>query len=97
MHAGGGGGDLKTSRRRLHGSLSSLPSSIMSSRPGRDKRSRVIDDRVRKLGRDGGGRVSDEKCCVEESDMCVCLCLCLVVMVQFYNYKMEPRAWYPIL
>ncbi|KAK4293843.1 hypothetical protein Pmani_033484 [Petrolisthes manimaculis] len=56
MHVGGGGGDLKTSRRRLHGSLSSLPSSIMSSRPGRDKRNRVIDDRVRKLGRDGGGR-----------------------------------------
>lgn len=37
----------------MHGSLSSLPSSIMSSRPGRDKR-RVIDDRVRKGGRDNG-------------------------------------------
>ncbi|XP_047501284.1 filaggrin-2-like isoform X2 [Penaeus chinensis] len=56
-HLGGGGGggigDLKNSRRRMHGSLSSLPSSIMSSRPGRDKR-RVIDDRVRKGGRDNG-------------------------------------------
>ncbi|KAG7177984.1 hypothetical protein Hamer_G003728 [Homarus americanus] len=53
---GGGMGDLKTSRRRLHGSLSSLPSSIVSSRPGRDKRHRVIDDRVRKTARDGGGK-----------------------------------------
>lgn len=52
---GNGMGDLKTSRRRLHGSLSSLPSSIVSSRPGRDKR-RVIDDRVRKTARDGGGK-----------------------------------------
>ncbi|XP_042892607.1 uncharacterized protein LOC122266804 isoform X2 [Penaeus japonicus] len=50
---GGGIGDLKSSRRRMHGSMSSLPSSIMSSRPGRDKR-RVIDDRVRKGGRDNG-------------------------------------------
>ncbi|XP_064082361.1 uncharacterized protein LOC135198575 isoform X2 [Macrobrachium nipponense] len=47
--------DSKASRRRLHGSLSSLPSSIVSSRPGREKR-RVIDDRVRKIGRDYGGK-----------------------------------------
>ena len=48
----GGPGDLKgSSRRRLHGSLSSLPSSIVSSRPGRDKR-RVLDDRLRRVGRD---------------------------------------------
>ncbi|XP_069188082.1 uncharacterized protein [Procambarus clarkii] len=53
---GSGMADLKTSRRRLHGSLSSLPSSIVSSRPGRDKRSRVIDDRVRKTARDTGGK-----------------------------------------
>ncbi|XP_063882291.1 hornerin-like isoform X2 [Scylla paramamosain] len=46
-----GGGDLKNSRRRLHGSLSSLPSSVMSSRPGKDRR-KVIDDRVRRTARD---------------------------------------------
>ncbi|XP_068207288.1 serine-rich adhesin for platelets-like isoform X2 [Palaemon carinicauda] len=54
-HVGANMLDSKASRRRLHGSLSSLPSSIVSSRPGRDKR-RVIDDRVRKIGRDNGGK-----------------------------------------
>lgn len=56
---GNNGRKLKSTRRRLHGSMSSLPSSIVSATRPRDKRkpgTAVLDDRLRRAAttRDGG-------------------------------------------
>ncbi|KAB7507771.1 hypothetical protein Anas_08587 [Armadillidium nasatum] len=44
--------DPRLLRRKVHGSMSSLPSSVMSSRCIRDKKGKVIDDRLRRTTKD---------------------------------------------